>query len=80
MIGGGLLGLECANALKNLGLKTHVVDRGPSLMGVQIDAEGGIVLRAKIEESGVQVHTSKSTKLITSGKEARYQLQLEEGT
>ena len=80
VIGGGLLGLECANALKNLGLKTHVVDRGPSLMGVQIDAEGGIVLRAKIEESGVQVHTSKSTKLITSGKEARYQLQFDDGT
>ena len=32
VLGGGLLGLECANALKNLGLEAHVVEFGPSLM------------------------------------------------
>ena len=38
VIGGGLLGLEAANALTHLGLKTHVVEFAPQLMGVQIDA------------------------------------------
>ena len=56
VVGGGLLGLEAANALKNLGLETHVVEFAPQLMGVQIDSGGGRVLRDKIEELGVNVH------------------------
>lgn len=61
VIGGGLLGLECANALKNLGLQTHVVEFAPRLMSIQIDDAGGGLLRRKIEALGVQVHTNKST-------------------
>lgn len=38
VIGGGLLGLEAANALKQLGLHTHVIEFAPQLMGVQVDA------------------------------------------
>jgi nitrite reductase (NADH) large subunit len=37
VIGGGLLGLEAANALKQLGLETHVVEFAPNLMAVQLD-------------------------------------------
>ena len=66
VIGGGLLGLECANALKNLGLETHVVEFAPRLMPVQIDDAGGTVLKDKIEALGVKVHTSKSTTDIVS--------------
>jgi nitrite reductase (NADH) large subunit len=61
VVGGGLLGLECASALNNLGLKTHIVEFAPRLMTVQIDEIGGILLRDKIEALGVSVHTSKST-------------------
>jgi nitrite reductase (NADH) large subunit len=66
VVGGGLLGLECANALNNLGLKTHIVEFAPRLMTVQIDEMGGILLRDKIEALGVKVHTSKSTTEIVS--------------
>ena len=66
VIGGGLLGLECANALQNMGLKTHVVEFAPRLMPVQVDDIGGAILRSKIEELGVSVHTSKSTTEIVS--------------
>ena len=66
VVGGGLLGLECANALKNMGLKTHVVEFAPRLMPVQIDDAGGNILRNKIEELGVSVHTNKSTTEIIS--------------
>ena len=66
VVGGGLLGLECANALKSMGLKTHVVEFAPRLMPVQIDEVGGSVLKEKIEELGVRVHTSKSTTNIVS--------------
>ena len=61
VIGGGLLGLEAANALKQLGLETHVVEFAPNLMAVQLDSDGAAMLRKKIEALGVGVHISKST-------------------
>jgi nitrite reductase (NADH) large subunit len=66
VIGGGLLGLECANALKNMGLQTHVVEFASRLMPMQVDEPGGVILQQKIEELGVGVHTSKNTKEIVS--------------
>ncbi|MEO1005851.1 MAG: nitrite reductase large subunit NirB [Cyanobacteria bacterium J06638_38] len=66
VVGGGLLGLECANALQSMGLETHVVEFAPRLMPVQIDEVGGLVLKNKIEALGIQVHTSKSTTNIVS--------------
>jgi nitrite reductase (NADH) large subunit len=68
VVGGGLLGLEAANALRNLGLETHVVEFAPQLMGVQVDPDGGAILRSKIEDLGIRVHTGKNTKKITDGK------------
>ena len=66
VIGGGLLGLECANAIQNMGLKTHVVEFAPRLMPVQVDEVGGAILCSQIEELGVSVHTNKSTTEIVS--------------
>jgi nitrite reductase (NADH) large subunit len=66
VVGGGLLGLECANALKNMGLKTHVVEFAPRLMPVQVDEAGGKILKDKIQALDVTVHTSKSTTEIVS--------------
>lgn len=68
VVGGGLLGLEAANAVKNLGLETHVVEFAPGLMGVQLDAGGSAMLRRKIEALGVTVHTSKATEVIESNE------------
>ena len=67
VVGGGLLGLEAAKALKDLGLETHVVEFAPRLMAVQVDEGGGAVLRSKIQELGVRVHTEKNTKEIIDG-------------
>ncbi len=66
VIGGGLLGLECANALKNLGLDTHVVEFAPGLMGVQLDTTGSAVLREHIEALDVTVHTDTATQEIAA--------------
>ncbi len=71
VIGGGLLGLECANALKSMGLATHVVEFAPRLMPVQIDELGGAVLRDKIEAMGVGVHVNKSTTEIVMDDQGR---------
>ena len=67
VVGGGLLGLEAAKALMDLGLQTHVVEFAPRLMAVQLDDAGGAMLRHKIENLGVTVHTGKNTSLITDG-------------
>jgi nitrite reductase (NADH) large subunit len=69
VIGGGLLGLECANALKNLGLETHVIEFAPQLMAVQVDATGGAVLRRLVEGLGVRVRTATSTSAIVETAE-----------
>lgn len=74
VVGGGLLGLECANALLNLGLKTHVVEFAPGLMGVQLDNGGSDMLRKKIEALGVEVHTSKATEVIEEGEQHRLKM------
>lgn len=79
VIGGGLLGLEAANALKSLGLQTHVIEFAPRLMPVQLDNDAGQVLRAKIEELDVTVHTQAATQCITTLEDGRLQLQFAEG-
>ena len=82
VVGGGLLGLECANAVKNLGLETHVVEFAPGLMGVQLDGGGSAMLRRKIEALGVTVHTSKATQVIEQDAEgeARVRMQFADGS
>jgi len=74
VVGGGLLGLEAANALRSLGLQAHVVEFAPRLMPVQLDTDGGALLRHKIEELGVQVHTEKATTSIVEGENARLRM------
>ena len=74
VVGGGLLGLEAANALKNIGLQTHVVEFAPGLMGVQLDGGGSGMLRRKIEALDVQVHTSKATEVIQENVEGNTRL------
>lgn len=66
VVGGGLLGLEAAKALVTLGLDTYVVEFAPQLMGVQLDAAGGEILKRKIEALGVKVLTGKNTQEIFS--------------
>ena len=74
VVGGGLLGLECANAIKSLGLETHIVEFAPRLMAVQIDEAGGDMLQRKIEALGVSVHTSRNTILITDGEKHKHKM------
>lgn len=80
VVGGGLLGLECANALKNLGLEAHVVEFAPGLMGVQLDDGGSQMLRRKIEDLGVHVHTGKATQNIVEGDELRLKMEFADDT
>ncbi|MFG6666170.1 nitrite reductase large subunit NirB [Halomonas sp. HNIBRBA4712] len=74
VVGGGLLGLEAANALRGLNLDTAVVEFAPRLMPMQVDREGGELLKEKIESLGVQVLTERATQRIEEGEQSRLRM------
>ena len=80
-VGGGLLGLEAANALRLLGLETHVVEFAPRLMAVQLDDGGAQALRRKIEDLGIAVtHRRRRAPRSTRHRRRRRGLAFADGT
>ncbi len=69
VVGGGLLGLEAAGALKGLGLTSHIVEFAPRLMPVQVDEGGGAALLRTIKDMGLSVHTGVGTQEIVVGED-----------
>ncbi len=80
VLGGGLLGLEAAKALQDLGLETHIVEFAPRLMTAQLDDSAGRLLRKKIESLGAVVHLQKATREIVEGTDRRQKLVFADGT
>ncbi|MEV1178130.1 nitrite reductase large subunit NirB [Nonomuraea sp. NPDC049784] len=66
VVGGGLLGLEAADALRALGLKAHIVEMSPWLMPRQVDEGGGSVLKSHIEGLGLSVHAGSGVQEIVT--------------
>ena len=66
VIGGGLLGLEAANALRQFGLQTHVIEMMPRLMAQRIDEAGSALLARMITDLGIAVHAGTGTESIES--------------
>ena len=64
IIGGGLLGLETARALRTAGLEVTVVEFFPHLLTRQLDAEGAEVLQSLLEAQGLKIVTSAKTEAI----------------
>jgi nitrite reductase (NADH) large subunit len=56
VVGGGLLGLEAANALRTLGLDVHVVEMAPYPMPAQLGEGGGRMLARWVDALGVHLH------------------------
>ena len=71
VIGGGLLGLEAANALRSFGLHAHVVEMAPRLMAQQLDEAGGALLSRMIGDLGITVHTGVGTEGIQPAQRNR---------
>jgi nitrite reductase (NADH) large subunit len=68
VIGGGLLGLEAAKAMLDLGVTdTQVIEFAPRLMPRQIDEAGSNILKDKLEALGLTIHTNKNTTEILGG-------------
>lgn len=61
VIGGGLLGLEAAKAVKDMNIESHIIEFAPILMCRQIDQGGHDALVGKIESMGLKVHCNART-------------------
>ncbi|RRB00897.1 nitrite reductase large subunit NirB [Larkinella rosea] len=80
VMGGGLLGLEAAKALLDLGLEeAHVIEFASRLMPRQIDDAGSGVLQRQLESLGLKIHLSKNTQQIT-GEDTIKGIQFADGT
>lgn len=80
VIGGGLLGLEAADALRRFGLTAHVVERSPRLMAQQVDAAGGALLGRMIADLGIEVHTDVGIDAIEDLGDSTVRVLLDDGT
>ena len=78
IIGGGLLGLELANQIKNANLHTTVVEFFPRLLPRQLDDECSGMLKKEIESKGINVVLSATTEEIM-GKGAVTGIKLKDG-
>jgi nitrite reductase (NADH) large subunit len=79
VIGGGLLGLESANALASLGLKLTVLEHGPWLLHKQIDEEGAAVLERQLGLLGIRCLSNAAAKTILADDDGLSSVALEDG-
>src|SRR5438445_8866641 len=69
VLGGGLLGLEAARGLLSHGLEVTVVEVASHLMVQQLDAQGGALLKRKLEALGLRIFLEKATsRLLGDGR------------
>ncbi|TDC84224.1 NAD(P)/FAD-dependent oxidoreductase [Micromonospora sp. KC606] len=71
VIGGGLLGLEAANALRLLGMRPRVVEMAPHLMPAQIDPDAGRLLGDLVGRVGITAHCGVATQRVEAGADGR---------
>ncbi len=64
VIGGGLLGLECARGLLDQGMEVTVIHLAEWLMEMQLDAKAGQMLKADLEKQGMNFELQANTKEI----------------
>ncbi|MFX3634694.1 MAG: nitrite reductase large subunit NirB [Candidatus Pristimantibacillus sp.] len=79
VIGGGLLGLEAARGLLNLGMEVDVVHNAPYLMNRQLDKKAADLLKKQLMSQGMKFWMEKRTEKIIGRKRAEG-LQFSDGT
>lgn len=78
VIGGGLLGLETAHALRSAILDVTVIEFAPYLLPRQLDAEGGAVLQSLLEAEGLHIQTNSQVEAIL-GEQGASEVRLKDG-
>lgn len=68
VIGGGLLGLEAAWALKERGLRVNVLEFFPYLLPRQLDPELAAYVKGQLEQKGLKIYLSAETREVTGAE------------
>jgi nitrite reductase (NADH) large subunit len=71
VLGGGLLGLEIARAIRGRGAEVRVVEFFDRLLPRQLDPEAAVILKGQIEKTGIAVHLGAVTREILGPGEVR---------
>ena len=79
VVGGGLLGLEAADALRRLGMRPYVVELAPHLLPMQVDPGCGVVLHRLATDLGLRVRCGVPIVAVEPGG-TRYRVRLADGT
>ncbi len=79
VLGGGLLGLEAANAAKELGMETEVIEFAPRLMPRQLDQGASDMLQSKIESLDIGINLGMATTQI-AGEEVIESMEFADGS
>ena len=79
VVGGGVLGIEVANALRRLGLGVVMLEAGPCLMRRQLDWDAAGLLEARIRELGISIVAGARSRGIETRGDGQLVLTLDGG-
>lgn len=71
VVGGGLLGLEAANGLRQRGMQVTVLHRGEWLLDRQLDRTAGKLLQRTLEARGIHFRLAATTERLLGGEDSR---------
>jgi nitrite reductase (NADH) large subunit len=80
VLGGGLLGLEAARAMKDLGLQSYVIELAPRLMPNQLDATASKLLEREVRSQGVEIILGQSVRAVKADDGMLTSLEMSDGT
>ena len=67
VVGAGLLGLEAAYNIAQLGVRVIVLERGPWPLGRQLDEHGGALLWQMLHDLGIEIVASSEARRLLDG-------------
>lgn len=74
IVGGGLLGLELAAALKKIDINISIIQRAPRLMERQLDAVASRLLAEDVVERGIQVYFDNEVSTVFEEPESKHSI------
>ena len=66
VLGAGLIGLQCAEALRHMGLDVAVVEMADTVLPMALDTESSQTIAKELADEGITVHTGDTIDLIIS--------------
>lgn len=80
IIGAGLSGLECADALQKYQVSMHLVDMNDQVLAAQSDVDGAMLLQDAIKKASISLHMQKTVKHIVQENDVVTGVELSDGT